>query len=138
MIQAGRPHSIDFPKLIGDSSLRGSMLSLLLACTALITVNAPTGSRVYVTDYSPSTQDKPKTHEAAGDTKGGSYQCEINYYAWEKYYVWVDGPKYEEPQVYAIPNEIKVEPAVVGMCVAWPALIWAWGPTEDPIDMQPY
>lgn len=106
---------------------------LLLGCTAAISVySAPPGAAVYVTDYVPPATQAPVQFEAAGTTP---MVCEVEYFAWENYYVWaqVQG---QAPLVVPIDNEIKPVPGVVGVCCFLPALIWAYGPSEAPVQLR--
>ena len=105
------------------------LLLLLSGCTATITVEAlPSGADVYVTKNPPMSSRAPITYEARGRAP---FQTVVNYWAWENFYVWADAPGHE-PMVYAIPNEVKVGPAIGGFFCA-PIWLWVMGPTEAPI-----
>lgn len=112
------------------------LLLLLSGCTSTILVNAePENAFVYVTDYRPDPNHPPQVYEAAGPAP---LYCDLNYYAWEDYYVWVGAEGYQT-QVMNINNEIKVGPVIGSVClfpttVLWLVpLIWAWGPEDDPM-----
>ncbi len=109
------------------------LLTLLLACTTVITVNTrPEGAQVYITDYAPSPSMPPVSYEAAGTSP---LVCEIDYLGWENYYVWAQAPGCT-PEVRHIDNEIKLGPAVGGFFCAWPLWIWALGPDDAPVQID--
>ena len=111
------------------------ILPLLLACAAVVRVETrPAGADVFVTDYPPSSTMTPTTYEARGTSP---FVCTLDYYGWENYYVWTMAPGYQ-PQVQSIHNELKLAPAVGGLCcpLLW---VWALGPDDAPVyvDLQP-
>lgn len=109
------------------------LLALLLACTAVLTVNTrPEGAQVYITDYPPSPTMAPASYEAAGTSP---LVTEIDYLGWENYYVWAQAPGYPAA-VRSIDNEIKIGPAVGGFFCAWPLWIWALGPDDAPVQID--
>ena len=113
-------------------------LSLFLACTANLTVNGPSSSTIYVVKTSaideslkpPSTKKKPTTYECKGT---GEVICSVNYFAWDKFY-WASYGSAGN-KTGAVPNEIKIIPAIAGLWV-WPVWIWAWGPSDNPVDVN--
>jgi hypothetical protein len=114
----------------------GALIGLLAGCASTITVNSiPPGSEVYITRGPALENMRPSSYRAAGTTP---FQCSIDYWAWENYYVWIDAPGHR-PMVQKVRNDFKVGPAAVGFFCCLPAMVWAWGPTEDPIycNLQP-
>lgn len=108
-------------------------LSLLFttSCTAMISVNSnPTGADVYVTDYPPLVSEPPGAYLARGQTPMTTV---VDYFAWSDFYVWVGAPGYD-PYVAEIPGQVKPGP-LVGGCFFWPAWIWAYGPTNVPVQV---
>lgn len=112
------------------------LLPLLLACTTLIRVETrPAGAEVYVTDYMPSATMPPTVYTAHGYAPLAQ---EIDYYAWENYYVWAGAPGYQA-SVTRLDQELKVGPAVGGLFCCVGLWIWALGPDDAPVymDLQP-
>ena len=72
--------------------------------------NVP-GSNVYVTDYMPTPEQAPSVYDATGTTP---LYCEVEYFAWDNYYVWVGAPGYAA-QVRKVQNEIKPAPLIGGL-----------------------
>lgn len=108
----------------------------LSACSASVAVNANVNNaEIYITDYAPSPTAPPSVYEATGT---GQLYCEVDYFAWEEYYMWVGAPGYK-PQVSKLRHEPKIGPIVGGIFCFWPALIWAYGPAEGPynVELQP-
>ena len=60
--------------------------------------------------------------------------CEVKYFAWQTFYWGAYDGQWSKTGTFK--NEIKPIPAVVGLFVVWPALIWAWGPEEDTVTVQ--
>ncbi|MCB9741961.1 MAG: hypothetical protein H6741_09830 [Alphaproteobacteria bacterium] len=114
---------------------------VLGACSASVAVNANVNNaEIYITDYAPSPSAPPSVYEAKGT---GDLYCDVNYYAWEEYYMWVGAPGYKT-QVSKLRHEPKVGPivvAILGSACVFPlgALIWAYGPEEGPynVELQP-
>ena len=111
------------------------LLAILLACTSIIRVETrPVGADVFVTDYPPSSTLTPTIYDARGTSP---FVCTLDYYAWKSYYVWTMAPGYQ-PQVQPIRQELKLAPAVTGLCCP---LIWVWalGPDDAPVylDLKP-
>ena len=113
------------------------LFSLVFACTATISIYAPKAADVYVVkDQSPSKTDRPPTYVCKDK---GEVKCSVRYYAWEQYYY----ASYDEngAKVGVVQNELKPIPAVLGVIgisslVGWFPLIWAWGPSEDSINLD--
>jgi hypothetical protein len=60
--------------------------------------------------------------------------CTVDYFAWNKFYVYADAPGYQA-KVLQVPREVKIVPVAAGLCLCWPALAWAYGPAQTPIHM---
>lgn len=104
---------------------------LMIACSARIQVAAqPQNAKVYVTDYPPTKSVPPEIPLASG---GPDLTTQVNYFAWNQYYVWV-GAKGYETQIVPVRNEAKVGPIIGGLFVLFP-FIWAVGPQEYPIQL---
>lgn len=100
------------------------------ACTATINIaGVPDGAELYVSKAPMNSAVTPSGYTAAGT---GPMTCTVAYNALEQYYVWADAPGYKTT-VQAIPNELKIGPAVAGLFCFWPALLWAYGPTSAPV-----
>jgi len=114
------------------------ILSMVLGCTSKITVNAtPNNASIYITkqDYgnsAPMASTVPVMYEAKGE---GSLSCNVDYFAWNKFYVYADAPGYKA-QVVQVPGEVKVLPGVVAFCLCLPAGIWAYRLARTPINME--
>lgn len=103
-------------------------LLALTGCTATIQIEGPPSSTIYVTDSPTSRNSEPLGYICKGQE---NVMCTVNYIIWSKYYYSV----YQNAQMAAgsvVPGEVKVGPLVGGPFV-WPALLWAYGPTEAPI-----
>ena len=112
------------------------LFSLLFACTATITVYAPKAADVYVVkDQLPSKTERPPTYVCKDK---GQVKCPVRYYAWEQYYY----SSYDEngARIGEVQNEVKLLPGVISVLTApifgWWGLIWAWGPSETPINLD--
>ena len=115
------------------------ILSMVLGCTSKITVNAtPNNASIYITkqDYGnitlPSAAETPAVFEAKGE---GSLTCNVGYLAWNKFYVYAEAPGYKT-EVMHVPGEIKVLPAIGGLCLFTPIGIWAVGPDSSAINLE--
>ena len=113
--------------------MKSAVFVLLTGCTTALTIqsNAP-DTTVYITDQLTTPQAPPTFFEASGTAP---VVCTIDYYAWEKYYIWADAPGYQA-QVIPISNEVKVPQAIGAACCFLPLAIWAYGPVEGPITIQ--
>ena len=109
--------------------MKASLL-VLTGCTTAISIqsNVP-NTTIYVSDMLPSTANPPAVYAATGSAP---LVCEIEYFAWETYYIWADAPGYQT-LVIPISGEIKIGPALGTLFCFWPAVIWAYGPSEGPI-----
>jgi hypothetical protein len=112
------------------------ILSLMLGCTSKIMVAAaPATATVYVTkqEYGAgsSLQTPPSTFVAKGE---GTLSCTVDYFAWERFYVYADAAGYKS-QVVPIPGEVKVGPGLVAFLCCLPVGMWAYGPTDEPINI---
>ena len=106
-------------------------LLALSACTATIQIEGPATSTIYVTNFPTSSSSEPRAYICKGQ---GDLICTVNYAIWTKHYYSV----YQNAQMAAgsaIPGELKVGPLIGGLFV-WPALLWAYGPTEYPIHVD--
>ena len=114
------------------------LFSMLFACAATISVNAPKSADVYITkDNRPSDKEAPGQYICKDK---GEVRCEVKYYAWETYYYGsYQGSK---GKVGEVPNEIKPIPtvlsaiALMGGGLGAVGFIWAWGPDENPINVD--
>ena len=114
------------------------ILSMVLGCSSKIVVSTtPDNASIYITkqDYGnapPMASMVPPIYLAKGE---GTLSCNVDYFAWNKFYVYADAPGYKA-QVVQVPGEVKVLPGVVAFCLCLPAGIWAYGPADTPINME--
>ncbi|MEL6347609.1 MAG: hypothetical protein AAFV53_31165 [Myxococcota bacterium] len=102
----------------------------LMGCSTAVTIQSKTpNTTVYVTDYFPSPDTEPAGYVATGEAP---LVCEVDYFAWEKFYVWASAPGHT-PAVVPVKREIKAGPAVAGFCLTPIFWIWAYGPADDPV-----
>ena len=107
------------------------LLFSLFACTATLTLNGPPNANVYIVKGRPLSKNEEPSMSECNDQ--GSTMCEVTYFAWDKYYWGIYDNGWSKVGYFR--NEVKVAPAVAGLFI-WPALIWAWGPEENPVEVQ--
>lgn len=108
------------------------LLSLLFACRATISLQAPSNSDVYIVKQSrPSESRTPSLYECRGEER---VSCDVRYLAWNKYYYAVYNDSWSA--IGQVPNEIKFLPLTLGLLQVYPAFLYAYGPDDKPIYIQ--